>query len=177
MANSGVVQPTQPPVNEALVADLLKRKKFVHAVVFDNTQPSGKDKRKRAYVAPDEKRIVFEIRFSDSPDKAVKLRFTARLETPLTGLPRPRPGISLKWKGVRVRGVNYYLRHDSIRNGVSCGHIKYWHEKIFTNTDGDKYVIDMNDEVKNEDLWSLIRFCCKRWNIQLEDKQYKLGAQ
>ncbi len=172
----GVAQPPQPQLTEAYVAEILKRKKFVHAVVSDNTRPSVEDKRKHGHVSPNEKRIVYEVRFADMPDKPAHLRFTARIETGISGAPRPRPGFSLQWKGIRIRGVNHNWRHDSLRHGVSCGHIRKWHEKIWTNTDGDKYAIDINSEIKNTNMVSMIRFCCKRWNIELQE-QFELGEE
>lgn len=159
-------------ITESDVSKILSRTKFIHKVVTDNTR--SKDK---SAPQPFEKRIICDLRFRDMPDNHVQLQLFARLEQAISGvLPKPRPGISLLFKGIRIRGVNCHLRHDSLLNGVSCGHVRHWHEKIWTNTDGDKYIIDINSEVKNVDLTSIIRFCCDRWNIEVKDEQFRLGG-
>jgi hypothetical protein len=157
-------------VIEAEVAGILARRKFVHKVIADNTKSKGP-------IQPFEKRFVCDIRFLDMPKKNVQLQFFARQEQAISGvLPRPRPGLSLLWRGVRIRGVNWALRHDSLRNGVPCGYIKGWHEKVWTNSDGDKHIKDINSEVGNTDLTSMIKFCCDRWNIEFKDDQFHLGG-
>jgi hypothetical protein len=158
------------PITEAEVARILARRKFTHKVVADNTKPKGP-------VQPFEKRFVCDVRFMDMKTKAVQLQFFARQEQAIAGvLPRPRPGLSLLWRGARIRGVNWYWRHDSLLHGVSCGHIKGWHEKVWTNSDGDKHIVDINGDVGNTDLTSMIKFCCDRWNIEFKDDQFRLGG-
>jgi hypothetical protein len=90
--------------------------------------------------------------------------------------PARRPGISLKWKGTRIRGVNWNIRHDNLLNGEVIAPIYGWHEKQYTEIDEDKHLVDINDEVKNADLRSIIQFCCDRWNIESpEEFQYRIG--
>jgi hypothetical protein len=157
-------------ITEAEVAKVLDRRKFVHKVVIDNTKPTDT-------VHPLEKRLICDLRFFDMPTKKVPLQFFARQEQAISGVwPRPRPGLSLRWRGVRIRGVNWFLRHDSLLNGVSCGRIKGWHEKVWTKSDGDKYIKDINNEIGNTDLTAMIKFCCGRWNIELKDDQISLGG-
>jgi hypothetical protein len=106
----------------------------------------------------------------------VGLQFHARLEKPISGVhPRPRPGISLKLHGERIRGINWNVRHDDILNGVEVGFVRNWHEKIWTNTDADKHIVDINGDVKNTDLFSMIRFAFDRWNIEDPKNQTRLG--
>jgi hypothetical protein len=157
-------------ITEAEVAKILSRRKFIQKVVADNTKA-------KSQTQPLEKRIVCDLRFTDMPTKRVQLQLFARLEQAISGvLPKPRPGIALLFKGTRIRGVNYFLRHDSLTHGVSSGHVKGWHEKIWMNTDGDKHIIDVNSAVGNIDLTSMIRFCCDRWNIEFKDDQFRLGG-
>jgi len=59
---------------------------------------------------------------------------------------------------------------------VSCGRIKGWHEKVWTKSDGDKCIKDINNEIGNTDLTAMIKFCCDRWNIELKDDQISLGG-
>ncbi len=158
------------PITEAEVAKLLDRRKFIHKVVADNTKPKGP-------VQPLERRFVCDVRFVDMKEKAVQLQFFARQEQAISGvLPRPLPGLSLLWRGVRIRGVNWAWRHDSLLHGVQCEHISGWHEKVWSNSDADKHIKDINDEVKNTDLPSMIKFCCNRWKIEFSDDQFRLGG-
>lgn len=167
---------SQPAITEALVGELLSRWKFIHRAVYDNTQSAKSERRQKDYVEPDEKRIIYEVRFSDMREKDAGLQLHARLEKPLSGVyPRPMPGISLKLGGRRIRGINWNLRHDSMLNAVPVGTVRGWHEKLWTNADGDKYIIDINTEVRNTDLHSMIRFACGRWNIEIPENQIRLG--
>jgi hypothetical protein len=61
-------------------------------------------------------------------------------------------------------------------SGQSIAPVRGWHEKLWTEIDEDKYIIDVNEDIKNEDFRSIIRFCCNRWNIEpLEEPQYRIG--
>jgi hypothetical protein len=52
-----------------------------------------------------------------------------------------------------------------------------WHEKLFTDTDKDKYIIDINDDIKNTDFWAIVKFCCIRWNLDIpEERQMTMGG-
>src|SRR5579862_503682 len=108
-------------------------------------------------------------------EKPIPLQFTARQETALSGVIRPMPGFSLKWKGVRIRGVNWNLQHPNILNGQATEPVRGWHEKLWNQIDQDKHIIDINDVVKNTDFRSMLRFCCDRWNIESESDQYNMG--
>ena len=141
----------------------------MHRLIFNNTELRLEE--------PDEKRIIYEVRFADMREKDAHLQLLARLEKAIAGVyPRPLPGISMRLAGRRIRGINWNLRHDCIQNGVSVGRIRGWHEKRWTNSDGDKFIVDINGEVRNTDLLSMIRLACQRWNIDLPADQPRLGG-
>jgi hypothetical protein len=101
------------------------------------------------------------------PRKDVRLRLCARLAPSLPGIgPRPVPGIALQWKGKNIRKVDHALRHDSYRYGVSAGHVRGWHEHIWTDTDEDRYVIPAEPPIKNGEMRALIRWAFDKWNIE-----------
>lgn len=159
---------SQPAITEALVEQVISRKKFIQRVVFNNTRIHFEE--------PNEKRIVYEVRFADMREKDAGLQLVARLEKALSGVfPRPQPGLSLRLRGQRIRGINWNLRHGCQSNGVNTGFVKGWHEKLWTNLDADKYIVDINGEVRNTDLMSMIRFACQRWNVELPADQPRLG--
>jgi len=166
----------RPVTTTAEVAQIVERRKFVSSVARDNTQPTRSERSHKDYVEPDEKVIVWNLRFADMRERAVPLQFHARLETGISGSVRPKPGISLKWKGQRIRGVNHALRHDNILDGQPREPIRGWHEKLWNEFDGDKYIVDINDQIQNTDFRSIIRFCCERWNIEPpEERQSRMG--
>jgi hypothetical protein len=164
---------TQPVITEAQVAEILARRKRVHQVIENNTR-SG-DRYRRVSGEPSEQRITFGLRFVDSPNSPIPLQLRARLEKRMPGAPRTWPGLGLIWNHCRIRGINYCLRHDCLLNGVSNGHVKGWHEKIWRNADQDKYIEDINKGIRKTDLMAMIRFCCKRWNIELPNEQLEMG--
>jgi hypothetical protein len=152
----------------AHISSLVAKRKFVSQVVRD-TRRSPKS---------NEKVLIWNLRFADMRERPIPLQFHARLETALSGLDavRPKPGMSLKWQGIRIRGVNWNFRHDNMLNGVAVPPVRGWHEKVWTDQDEDRHLIDINGVVKNTDFHSMIRFCCKRWNIDYPaELQIKLG--
>jgi len=168
----------QPAITAAQVTDILEKRKFVSAVKQDNTKPSKSELKHKSYRQPNEKSIYWDLRFVDMRDKPIPLQFHARIETPLSGLRsiRPLPGASLLWKGVRIRGVNWSIRHDNLHDGVQIAPVRKWHEKLYTEIDRDKYIIDINNDVKSTDFWAIVKFCCNRWNIEFpEEPQMKMG--
>lgn len=61
-------------------------------------------------------------------------------------------------------------------NGQPIEPVRGWHEKRWTDIDEDKHIIDINGDIRNTDLRSIISFCCNRWNIdQPEERQYNIG--
>jgi hypothetical protein len=167
----------QPAITRAYVEEIITRPKFVYREISNNTRVSRADKRSKDYVAPEEKRIYYEIRFKDMREKPADLRFFARLEQGLSGVrPLPKPGMSLWLLNSRIRGINWNMRHENMLNGVKIAPVREWHEKLWTDIDEDKYIVDINDEVRNTDLRSMIRFACERWNIDIEEKQIQIGG-
>jgi hypothetical protein len=155
--------------NEYEVHQLIAARKFVNRVVQDNVQEQ----------TDFEKKIVYDIRRKDMPKKNISLQLTARLAPPLSASgAKAIPGVSLRWKGKTIRKIDYALRHDSIRYGVSAGHLSGWHEHIWTDEDEDRYVIAANPPVKARDIRSLVRWAAEKWNIDLEQiaEQYTLGG-
>jgi len=123
---------------------LLAAKKFISRVIEDNSH-------RRHEVT--EVRIRYEIRLKDQPGTVLYLQYFARQEQPaLPAVPKPTPGISLLWKGRRIRGVSRRIKHDVIRDGIKTGVICGWYEHQWTNTDEDRYIVDINNFVKNPDF-------------------------
>jgi|SRR5579864_8190239 len=166
----------KPALTIAEVAQTVTKRKFVSAVVKDNTQPTASERRQRDYVQPNEKIIIWDLRFTGMREKEIPLQFHARLETAISGVIRPKPGVSLKWKGRRIRGVNHAFRHDNMLNALPAEPVRGWHEKLWNEVDEDKHIIDINGDIKNTDFRAVIRFCCDRWNIELpEENQRRIG--
>lgn len=84
---------------------------------------------------------------------------------------KPVPGASLIWKTKRIRGIDWRLKKAVFRDGVIVGYVKGWHEHLWTNTDEDRYAIEVNDRIKRTDLRSFIAFCLTRWNVEDGDRQ------
>lgn len=158
------------PFTEANVRYLLKARKIVQGVVKDTTSDEN---------AP-LLEIVYRIVRINNPVDDIKLRLHARRPKPvLVSLPRPRPSASLQWHGERIRGIDHKIVHDVIRNGLVVGKVRGWHEHRWTVVDGDRRVINVNEEIKKiqEDFRSILRFCMERWRIELkegEDRQQVL---
>jgi hypothetical protein len=151
------------------VRQLIAARKFVNRVVQDNVQEQ----------TDSEKKIVYDIRRRDMPKKNISLQLCARLAPSLSaGGAKATPGVSLRWRGKTIRKVDYALRHDSMRYGVSAGHLSGWHEHIWTDEDEDRYVIAADPTVKGRDIRSLVRWAADKWNIELEQiaGQYILGG-
>jgi hypothetical protein len=158
---------SQPSLTRAGATAIVARWKYVLSVKLDNTVPPRSERARKDYVPPNEKIIIWDLAFADMRGKSTPLQFHARIETPISGFSvRPRPGISLKWSGRRIRAICWAARHDGTLDGRPLPPVRKWHEKQWTEADEDKYIVDVNQEIQNEDFRSLIKFCCKRWNIE-----------
>jgi len=116
-----------------------------------------------------EKQVAYDIRRRDMPEKPLHLVLYARLAPWVPGSgPKPLPGISLRWWGKHLRKLDYAIRHDSKRSGISIGHVRGWHEHIWTDEDEDEYVVQANPPVRGQDIRSLIRWAAEKWNIELD---------
>jgi hypothetical protein len=167
----------QPAITAAQVEAIIISPKFVYREKQNNTQRSKADKRRNDYIAPNELRIYYEIRLNHMREKDAGLILFARLEKPITAVrPRPLPGVALLHRGRRIRGINWTFRHDTVFNGQPIAPVYGWHENRWTDLDEDKYIIDINGEVGNQDFQSIIWLACKRWNIEIDDKQIQIGG-
>lgn len=158
------------PFTEADVRYLLKARKVIQGVIKDTTSDPN---------AP-LLEIIYRITRVDNPGDDIKLRLNARRPKPVrVTLPRPRPSASLLWHGERIRGIDHKITHAVIKNGLVVGSVRGWHEHQWSRRDGDRRVIDVNEEMKKvqEDFRSILRFCMERWRIELveeEDRQHIL---
>jgi len=112
------------PFSQSEADYLISARKIIHRVVEDNT--SGNYRASASPHSPPELRITYEIRRKDNPGQTIKLQFHARKEQ------GARWGTSLKWKNVRVRGLDYKLREDVIRGGLIVARLSHWHEHVWT---------------------------------------------
>jgi hypothetical protein len=143
------------------VRQLLEARKFSFRVKYDSTQNKNSDS---------EKRIDYDIRRRDMPAKDLGLRLCARVAPSAPGVGvKSTPGVALQWKGRIIRKVDHATRHDSIRNGVSVGHIEGWHEHIWTDQDEGRYIVAADPPIRNASLKGLIQWAAKKWNIELEE--------
>jgi hypothetical protein len=150
------------PFTEYEVRQLLEARKFVFRVLQDNIATESD--------SDSEKHIVYHVRRIDAPRKDIRLRLCARIPPSLSGVgPKGTPGVALQWQGKIIRKVDYALRHDSLRHGVSVGHVKGWHEHIWTDEDEGRYVVQADPLIKKFDIRSLIRWAAQKWNIELEE--------
>jgi hypothetical protein len=153
------------------VRQLLEARKFVSRVLQDNLKANSNPN--------SEKHIVYDVRRMDMPRIDIRLRLCARLAPSISGVgAKATPGVALQWKGKLIRRIDHALRHDSIRHGVSVGHLKGWHEHIWTDEDEDSFVITADPPVTRSDIRSLIQWAAEKWNIDLGSisKQMPLGS-
>lgn len=155
------------PFTEADVAYLLKARKVIQGITRDTTDDPDADLMEISY------RIVR----LGNPVEDIKLRLQARRPKPVLATShRPRPSAALLWHGERIRGVDYSIVHERIKDGVKVGKVRGWHEHIWTVADGDRQVVSIARQMKKiqEDFRSILQFCMARWRIELikdEDRQ------
>ena len=152
------------PFTEYDVQQIIDGRKFVFRVMQDNTQ-SERDSQK-------ERRIIYEIRRKDMPNKDIRLRLNARLSPSLPGIGvKSTPGVALQWKGKIIRKLDHKLSHDVIRDGLVVGRIRGWHEHIWTDEDEGRYIVEAAPPVKQSDLRSVVQWCAEKWNIEIEEQE------
>jgi hypothetical protein len=113
--------------------------------------------------------MLIDLRRVDSPKMDISLLFEARTpRTPLPGVPSvKRPSASLMWRGSRIRGIDWTIKHEVTRYGVLTGEIiRGWHEHYWTNGDESKSIREPNPSPRNSDMSALIAWCCANWNIE-----------
>ena len=72
-------------------------------------------------------------------------------------------------KGERIRGIDWKIKHESQRGGMPNGFVKGWHEHLWTEADRDRFVVDVNDAVGQEDFRAFLKVCLDRWNVEVEE--------
>ncbi len=113
--------------------------------------------------------MLIDIRRVDSPTVDLALVFETRTpRNPLPGVPSVRrPSASLVWKGNRIRGIDWTIKHEVVRYGVPTGEvIRGWHEHYWTDEDESKTIREPNPSPSNEDMSALILWCCANWKIE-----------
>jgi hypothetical protein len=154
------------PFTESDVKKLLKKRKFVYRLIEDNREES------RTNPAITEVRVKYEIRTIAEPNIDIKLRFSARLSK--TGPVKPFPGIALFWyRNKRVRGISWAVHHGVVKNDAVIDKVHGWYEHQWTDSDEDRFIVDINKNIERTDLFSMVNFCLKRWNIK-EVEQLRL---
>lgn len=150
------------PFTEAEVNYLLKARKVIRGVIRDTT-----DKPDAPLLE-----IIYRVARVDRPNDDIKLRLSARRPKPVMAtMPRPRPSAALLWHDERIRGIDRKIVHSVIKNGIIVGRVRGWHEHQWTAVDGDSAVVNVNRAMRNvqEDFKSLLRFCMKRWRIEIDE--------
>ena len=158
----------EAPFTEADVNDLIAAPKYFSSKREDNRgQPNVK-----------EIRVTYEVRKLGEEATNLRLQFFARLEKrPNSAVVQGLPGVSLLWYNRRIRCLAWKLRRDVVMNGVVVGFVKGWYEHVWTDADQDRHVVDVNAEVTATDFDSIMRLCCKRWNIKTPIEQLTLGVE
>jgi len=72
-------------------------------------------------------------------------------------------GLSLCWKGHRIRGIN---RSRQLRSRPDGTIVRGWHEHVFDDQVGDEKVHAVTG-LGRPSVDELVRFCLARWNIQV----------
>ena len=154
------------PFTEAEVELLIASPKVVFAKMEDNRgQPNVQ-----------EVRLTYEIRKKAYSEERLRLRVFARLENrPNSAVVQAFPGVSLLWYNHRIRCIAWKLKREVVQNMTVIGVVRGWYEHQWTDTDQDKFVIDVNAEISHTDFNSVLRTCLRRWNIEDPDGQLNLG--
>ena len=97
------------------------------------------------------------------------LIITARVARPLSGMRRHLPSSALQWRGVRIRGLDYELRHDNPDGSTVRG----WHEHVWSPEEGDNRVRSAVPVPNNLSLAGLFKWGLKRWNIEVDEEQFE----
>jgi hypothetical protein len=110
------------------------------------------------------------FRKSEPKTRIVGLLVIARVAGPVSGIPsRGKPSACLEWNGVRIRGIDYELRHDNPDGST----IKGWHEHIWTPEHDDRLVRQFA-EPSQKSLLDLFECGLERWNIEVSQVQLRL---
>lgn len=145
---------TKVPTTPFLVDELVRARKI-----------AGKTRA----LAKGDQPLVIDVRRADAPgiDLTLTLQAFAR-EVRLSGVPSvARPSASLMWRGDRIRGIDWTIKHEVVRFGVPTGElIRGWHEHYWTAEDQQHSIRIPKPPLSNEDMPSLVSWACKQWNIE-----------
>jgi hypothetical protein len=113
--------------------------------------------------------MVVSLRRKDMQFSDLVLVFGASVRTvSISGVKSGlRPSALLQWHGKRIRAIEYNIVHDVIENRVPTGkQIKGWHEHFWTDSDEDARIREPEPPIRNSDIFSILRWCSDRWNIE-----------
>ena len=122
--------------------------------------------------------LVIELRRVDSPNNDLTLTFQGSpRDVPLAGVPSSSsPGASLFWRGKRIRGIDWNIKHEIRYRGVPTGaFIRGWHEHYWDegnwhegkDPDGHPPIrIPRVAPRKGCNMSGLIVWACEEWNIE-----------
>lgn len=82
---------------------------------------------------------------------------------------KPKPSAVMNLKGERIRGIDWKIKHESQRGGMPNGFVRGWHEHLWTEADRDRFVVDVNDAVGQEDFRAFLKVCLDRWNVEVKE--------
>jgi hypothetical protein len=115
-----------------------------------------------------ESALKVDLRRADSPTLDLTLEFYGRVNRmTLPGVATTQlPSASLIWHRKRIRGIDFKIRHDVVRNGLVTDSIRGWHEHYWTDSDEDNAIREPNPPLRNWDLQAVIAWCSRQWNIE-----------
>ena len=147
------------PITRYGVDELVRARKLVSRVKQNTLQSSR---------SQDERAIRFDVRRADSPAIDLSLELYARIPTaPPPGIPRTElPSASLRWKGARIRGIDYKVKHPVLENGLIVDYIRGWHEHYWSEDQKDSAIRIVTPPLKNQDLQALLAWCFAKWNVE-----------
>jgi hypothetical protein len=121
--------------------------------------------------------LIVDLCRADQSSKDMSIRLEGHRPTKsLSGIPDiRRPSASLIWRNQRIRGIDWTIKHEVVRNGIPTGEsIRGWHEHYWTDEDRPHSIRVPRPPPKNEDLSALIEWCCKQWNIDGVEESMRL---
>jgi hypothetical protein len=143
---------------EAEVEYLVKARKFIAAI-------PDVDKEENQFA------MSARVYKKDDPTWQIGgLLVRARVAVPLPGLPRQIPSCALQWHGIRIRCVNFEMRHTNPDGSIVTG----WHEHIWNDEDEADRVISASPEITKPDLKAIFRWGLRKWNIEVKEEQLEV---
>ena len=123
--------------------------------------------------------LRLEIRRRDSPNLDLVLEFKGRVKkSQLPGVASTQyPSASLIWRGKRIRCIDHAIVHEVVDHGLVVGRIKGWHEHFWTKQDEDAAIRELNPPLRNYDIYAVIAWCTKQWNIDGIEQGMRLFSE